>query len=149
MNELSIISKKPIGYSTSTELNVYESFTSKNGFNYIVGGRDNNNILIVEQIAEGVARSFLCGIKIYQKSTNQLIKEINVPYGESYTREKAMVLVRDALLEVLFESFELNKIVVDKDNVLSMVHSVMDTMYFGNSRKAALELAKSLGLIKQ
>ena len=39
---------KPIGYSESTGMDVYQSFTATSGFNYFVGVRNLNGLIIVE-----------------------------------------------------------------------------------------------------
>ena len=63
----------PIGFSDTTGMSVYQSYTAGSGFNYMVGMREMKDLLIVEQIAEGTACTFLCGIKIYHKETKAII----------------------------------------------------------------------------
>jgi hypothetical protein len=64
----------PVGFSDSTGMAIYQSYTAPSGFNYMVGVREIQDILIVEQIAEGTACTLLCGIHIYHKESKQLLK---------------------------------------------------------------------------
>ena len=56
---------KPIGFSDTTGMDIYQSYTARSGFNYMVGMREVHNIVIIEKVAEGTAYTFLCGILIY------------------------------------------------------------------------------------
>ena len=56
-----------VSISASTGLSVVQSFLAKSGFNYQVGIRDTDGLLIIEGIAEGTACMFLCGIQVRDK----------------------------------------------------------------------------------
>ena len=138
----------PIGFNDSTGMQVYQSFTAKSGFNYMVGVREIQDILIVEQIAEGTACTLLCGIHIYHKESKQLLKEIAVERNVHYTRSKVVELVHESLIQILTESCKLSRIYVDVDHANNFQNDVLDKCYFEKSRIAILQWAKTVGIIK-
>ena len=138
---------KPIGYSESTGMNIYQSYTASSGFNYMVGMREIHDIVIVEQIAEGTACTLLCGILIYHKKTKELLKEIEVGRNIRYTRAKTMDLVRQFLIQTLLETCNKNNVEIDKEYTKNYVDKILDECYFSNSQKAILEWAESVGII--
>ena len=87
---------KPIGYSESTGLDIYKSYTAASGFNYFVGIRNLNDLIIMEQVAEGTANTLLCGVLIYHKTDNVLLSEIKVPKLTPYTRVKVVEIPKSA-----------------------------------------------------
>lgn len=138
----------PKGYSDSTGMNVYSSFMSSSGFNYFVGAREAGDILIVEKVAEGTACTYLCGILIFSKIKNVLIKEINVPLKTHYSREFVVRTVKENLMEILVESAQIEGEDIDVEAAEQYVYNLLDKCYFEKSRKAILEWAKDVGIIK-
>lgn len=138
----------PIGYSDSTGLNVYESYASASGFNYFIGARNAGDILIIEKVAEGVACTYLCGVLIFNRVTKTLLKEIEVPKQESYTRDKVFHLVRTNLLDILLTSSKKEEIEIDEDAAIDYIDQILDRCYFEQSRKSIIEWAKNVGIIK-
>ena len=137
----------PIGFSDTTGMSVYQSYTAGSGFNYMVGMREMKDLLIVEQIAEGTACTFLCGIKIYHKETKAIIREIEVERNVHYTREKVMKLVHNSLIGILIESCRIENTEIDLDGAIAFLDEALERCYFESSRKTVLEWAKSVGII--
>lgn len=146
-NSLAIITT-PIGVSETTGLSVYKSFTANSGFNYMVGVREVQDLLIVEQIAEGTGCTYLCGILIYHKDNRELLKEITVPRNVHYTRIKVMEMVQNSIIELLEETCKKSSIDFDKERAYHFVNTVLDNCYFEDSRKTILAWARSLGILK-
>ena len=149
-NSTSLLSKitLPIGYSDSTGLNIYDSYTANSGFNYFIGAREAGDIIIIEKIAEGVACTYLCGVLIYNKVSNILLKEISVPKSEYYTRNKVVDLVRDNLFEMLLSSSQKEGINIDSSVALEYINDILDRCYFEKSRRSMIDWAKNVGIIK-
>lgn len=139
---------KPIGYSEATGLEVYESYTASSGFNYIMGARNMNDLIILEQVAEGTASTFLCGVLIYSKTENVLLDQISVPRYTAYTREKVVELVKKTLLTLLISSMEKSNVVIDMEFAEKHIDKMLDTCYFERSRIAIINWAKMIGIIK-
>lgn len=150
-NNKSVLARitKPIGFSDTTGMNIYQSYTARSGFNYMVGMREVHDILIVEKIAEGTACTFLCGILIYHKKTNELLKEVEVARNVHYTRDKAMELVEKSLYQLVIEACGKNKIEIEEDEAKKYVHDILDKCYFDTSRKTIINWAFSAGIIKK
>lgn len=148
-NEMSRIDKisTPIGYSETTGLNIYESYTALSGFKYMVGIREMGDLLILEQIAEGTACTFLCGVLIYQNETKKLIKEIEVEKNIRYTRAKALEIVREALLDILLESVFSEGLEMNTESANRQISEMLDHCYFDQSRMTILNWARSIGII--
>lgn len=151
MSNTSLLSKitLPIGYSDSTGMHIYESYTANSGFNYFIGARQAGDLIIIEKVAEGVACTYLCGILIYNRVSNTLLKEISVPKSEHYTRNKSIALVRENLLELLLTSAEKEGIQLDEESAIEYVNELLDKCYFEKSRYSIIEWAKNVGIIKQ
>lgn len=139
---------KPIGYSETTGLDVYKSYIANSGFNYFVGIRNLNDLIIMEQVAEGTANTLLCGILIYRKTDNVLLSEISVPRSTPYTRGKVIEVVKETLLNLLESSVRKSGDELDLDAATKQLEEMLDTCYFERSRAAIINWAKSLGLIK-
>lgn len=139
---------KPIGYSETTGMNVYQSFTATSGFNYFVGARNLNDLIIMEQVAEGTACTLLCGILIYNKSDNVLLSEITVPRSTPYTRAKVVDYVKKSLLDLLVSSVAKTGDELDIDAATKQIEDMLDTCYFERSRAAIIGWAKTHGLMK-
>ena len=138
----------PIGFNDSTGLQLYQSFAAKSGFNYMVGVREIQDILIVEQIAEGTACTLLCGVLIYHKESKQLLNEIEVDRNVHYTRAKVVEMVREALINILTESCFKNLIEIDIESATHFINDALDKCYFESSRKSILVWARSVGILK-
>jgi hypothetical protein len=115
----------------------------------MVGVREIQDILIVEQIAEGTACTLLCGIHIYHKESKQLLKEIAIEKNVHYTRSKVVELVRESLIQILTESCKLSKIYIDVEHASDFLNKVLDKCYFEKSRITILQWAKAVGIIKE
>lgn len=139
---------KPVGYSEAIGLEVYESFTAPSGFNYIMGARNINDLIILEQVAEGTANTLLCGVLIYSKAENVLLDQISVPRFTPYTREKVVELVKGSLLTLLSNSMEKSNVVIDMESAEKEIDKMLDTCYFQRSRIAILNWARMMGIIK-
>lgn len=146
-NNLAIITT-PIGVSETTGLSVYKSFNANSGFNYMVGVREVQDLLIVEQIAEGTGCTYLCGILIYHKTNRELLKEITVPRNVHYTRIKVMEMVQNSIMELLEETCKKDGIEFDKAHAQSFVNEIIDNCYFEASRKIILSWARTVGILK-
>jgi len=138
----------PIGTSETTGLEVYESYTANSGFNYMVGVREVQDLLIVEQIAEGTGTTLLCGILICHKEKKTLLKEITVERNVRYSRQLVMEMVQNAILELFRDSMSKEALDVDLEAANVYINDVLDRCYFESSRKVFIEWARSLGIIK-
>ena len=138
----------PIGFSDTTGMNVYQSYTASSGFNYMIGVREIKDIIIVEEFTEGTACVFLCGIHIYHKQTKELLTEIEVKKSVRYTRVKVMEMVKESLLQVLVDACKKDNIDVEIDNLNTYLDDVLEKCYFERSRKAILSWAKTVGILK-
>ena len=143
-----IQSATPIGVSETTGLSVYESYLAPSGFHYMAGVREINDLLIVEQVAEGTACTLLCGILLYHKQSKQLLKEIQVERNFHYSREKTMQLVAKSLLSVLKESTTKEGIPFNEGNARRFIDEMLDRCYLEKSRQTILEWAQSIGIIQ-
>lgn len=139
---------KPIGYSESTGLDIYKSYTAASGFNYFVGIRNLNDLIIMEQVAEGTANTLLCGVLIYHKTDNVLLSEIKVPKLTPYTRVKVVEIVKDSLFNLLKNSASKKRHSLDTEFAAKQIEDMLDTCYFERSRAAIIDWAKTIGLIK-
>ena len=139
--------KKPIGISDSTGLVVYDSFKAKSGFNYLTGFREIKDLLIMENIAEGVGCTYLCGIYIFHKETKHLLKEVFVEKNVRYSRAMTIEIVSKALLELLTDSLQREGLRMDYHQTKMFIDEALDTCYFETSRKCIIEWAKSVGII--
>lgn len=135
----------PIGFSDTTGMSVYQSYTANSGLNYIVGMREMQDLLIVEQIAEGTACTFLCGILIYHKETKTLLKEIEIDRNVNYSREKVVTLVHKALLQVLSNASGKEYTSIDMQSANEFLSEALDKCYFENSRKTIIDWANLFG----
>lgn len=137
----------PIGVSETTGLEVYESYTAGSGFNYMAGLREIQDLLIVEQIAEGTATTLLCGILIYNKVDKVLLKEVTVGRNVRYSRELVVELIKNSILELLIASCEKADIEINELSAMRHVEKMLDKCYFETSRKAIIEWARMVGII--
>ena len=145
---LCVTNLKPIGVSQSTGLQVYQTFSSASGFNYMVGIRELEGLKIIEGVAEGTACTYLTGIKVLDVD-NKLIAEIDVEYGTHYTREKVVNLVSEKLFSVIWSSMdETVQTLVGCDGVRCQIDLLLDNCYFAESKRCALKWAKRVGIIK-
>lgn len=139
---------KPIGYSETTGMDVYQSYTATSGFNYFVGARNLNDFIIMEQVAEGTASTILCGILIYNKLDKTLLSDISVPKSTPYTRDKIVKYVRKSLLDLLVSSVEKTGDKLDEESAIELIDDMLDVCYFERSRVAIIDWAKTHGIIK-
>ena len=143
-----IQSATPIGVSETTGLSVYESYLAPSGFHYMAGVREINDLLIVEQVAEGTACTYLCGILLYHKQSRQLLKEIQVDRNFHYSREKTMQLVAKSLLGVLKDATVKEGVSFNEVNARRFINEMLDRCYFEKSRQTIIAWAQSIGIIQ-
>ena len=136
-----------VSISASTGLSVVQSFLAKSGFNYQVGIRDTDGLLIIEGLAEGTACMFLCGIQVRDKESGQEICSIDVPKNTHYSRQLVVPLVQEHLSNVIADSAIHDGLAVDMQDVRRQVTDMLDKCYFEKSRQAALSWAKRVGII--
>jgi hypothetical protein len=145
---ISCISGKPIGVDESTGMIIYQSYHSDSGINYMIGMRELDDLLILEQIGEGTAVTFLCGIKIIRKSTKDLIADILVDNNIHYTRQTVLEMVRKVLFDIIVKEFRMHGKHIDMDYLYKKLSDILDKCYFEKSRKAAMDWAYDIGIIK-
>lgn len=137
----------PITYCENTGIDVYGSYEAKSGFNYLVGVRELHGLYIVEQVADGIGCTYLCGIKILCANTKVLIKEIEVKNGVRYSRLRTLQLVKAGLLEILEEAAIQQGHSFSYEQVSRFIMKQLDACYFEQSRKAILNWAKAVGIL--
>lgn len=151
-NSQNLLSKliNPIGISSSTGIDIYDSFTALSGFNYIIGMREVKDLLIVEKVAEGTACTLLCGILIFHKDTKELLVDIPVERNVHYSREKVLKLVHSTILKFLSRNNEVAGVEeqIDIESASKFLLEALDNCYFEKSRKLILTWAESVGLLK-
>lgn len=138
---------KPIGFSDSTSMDVYASYTASSGFNYFVGIREIKDIKIMEFIAEGTANTFLCGINIFSLKDNVLLDNVVMPKFTQYTRTKVMELVKKSICNLLEGTALKNNVTIDMAGAVKLLDDMLDDSYMGRSRSAILDWANNLGLV--
>lgn len=139
---------KPVGVNYSTGLNIYQSFQAHLGFNYQVGVREMQGLLIVEGIVEGTACLFLSGIQVREKETGKEICNISVERNTRYSRQLVVELVHQHLCNAIMDSIAKEGGIANHIDVEAQVAQMLDNCYFQESRQAALEWAKRVGIIK-
>lgn len=139
---------KVIGTNIGTGLNVVQSFLAQSGFNYQLGVRNSHGLLIVEGIAEGIGCTYLCGVKVLAKDTNQVICEIPVSRNVHYSREEVMKLVAQHLSKAVADAATREGQIINMNDIHRQVDEILDDCYFAESRKAALNWAEQVGIIK-
>lgn len=144
----SIENLKPVGVNYNTGLNIYQSFQAQSGFNYQVGVREMQGLLIVEGIVEGTACLFLSGIQVREKETGKEICNISVERNTRYSRQLVVELVHQHLCNVVIDSVAKEGGIVQRNEVEAQVAEMLDNCYFQESRQAALGWAKRVGIIK-
>lgn len=148
MNKLTCITNKPIGFNDSTGISVYGSYTASSGFNYMIGAREIEDLLIVENISEGTAVTFLCGIQIFRKSSKELLIDIPFERSTHYSRQTIVGIVHKKLSNFIAESFHKNDQRIDLDYLDSTIWEMLDNCYFESSRNAVMDWAQSIGIIR-
>ena len=139
---------KPVGINYSTGLNIYQSFQAQSGFNYQVGVREMQGLIIVEEIVEGTACLFLSGIQVREKETGKEICNISVERNTRYSRQLVMELVHQHLCNAIIDSVTKEGGTVNRHEVEAQVAEMLDHCYFAESRQAALGWAKRVGIIQ-
>lgn len=137
---------KPIGKSLTTGTVVLQSYMATSGFNYQVGVREVCGLLILEGFAEGTACTYLCGIQVIDKETDQEICTIPVERNMHYNRQMVMELVHAHLCDAIEESALKAGKATDRTDVEIQVAKMLDDCYFAESRKAALNWAERVGI---
>lgn len=147
-NKLPAISNSSVStYCVHTGLSVNGTFKAQSGFNYVAGIREVKGLIIVEAVAEGIGCTYLCGIRILNKSDNVLLGEIDVPRNEYYSRKKCSELVSEKLLEVIEASSARVGKTIDQSSTRQKIDKILDDCYFKQSRISVLSWAESLNII--
>ena len=139
---------KPIGKSVTTGTTLLQSFHATSGFNYQIGMRKASGLTIVEGFAEGTGCSFLNKIVVLYGEKQQVIADIVLPQGTYYSRETAMESIKDELCKYFFQACLKEQLDFSKEDVEKQVTELLDNCYFSESRKAVLDWATEVGIIK-
>ena len=144
----SINSLQPVGVNYNTGMNIYQSYQAASGFNYQVGVREVEGLLIIEGFADGTACTFLSGIQVRDKETGKELCNISVERNTRYSRQLVVELVHQHLCNAIVDSVAKEGGVVQRNEVETQVAKVLDNCYFAESRQAALGWAKRVGIIQ-
>lgn len=136
-----------VSYSATTGLSIVQSFLAKSGFNYQVGVRDFQGLLIIEGIVEGTACTYLSGIQVRDKESGEEICTIQVPPHTRYSRQVVVSLVQEHLSNKIADSAIKDGQALDMSDVRRQVADMLDECYFAESRQAALNWARRVGII--
>lgn len=136
-----------VSYSATTGLSIVQSFLAKSGFNYQVGVRDFQGLLIIEGIVEGTACTYLSGIQVRDKESGEEICTIQVPQYTRYSRQVVVSLVQEHLSNKIADSAIKDGQALDMSDVRRQVADMLDECYFAESRQAALNWARRVGII--
>ena len=90
-----------VSFSASSGLSIVQSFLAKSGFNYQVGVRDFQGLLIIEGVVEGTACTYLSGIQVRDKESGEEICTIPVPQYTRYNRQVVVSLVKEHLSKAI------------------------------------------------
>lgn len=137
----------PVSFTSSTGLSVVQSFLAKSGFNYQVGVRDFQGLLIIEGIVDGTACTYLSGIQVRDKESGTEICTIQVPKYTRYSRQVVVSLVQEHLSNQIADSAIREGQALDMSDVRRQVADMLDECYFAESRQAALSWARRVGII--
>lgn len=120
-------------------------FLADSGFRYCSGIRNLGNLNIVEDVAQGRAICYLCGIKVYDKEGTMILDK-KLKNGVHYEREKVRRIVLQEILNMLHDTnaenpdFDLEKAKKTIDNHLKQA-------YFSQSYKALNNWALEMGIL--
>lgn len=136
-NKLSIFNRENSITNPSTGLTVNEkdTFLARSGFRYLSGVRQIGDLNIVENIANGVAVTFLNGIQVFNKE-GVLIAEKKAPKGTHYEREVARQLAKEKLLEILIDA-NVNNPEFDFFKAEEVIDEHLKEGYYSQSYQAA------------
>jgi len=91
--------------NTGTGLSVSQgdTYLSESGFLYLSGVRKFGDLFIEEDMAKGTAVSYLAGVRVYDKDKTLIIDK-RMEKGCHYEREKARLVVKEELINMLTEA---------------------------------------------
>lgn len=136
-----------VSFSASSGLSIVQSFLAKSGFNYQVGVRDFQGLLIIEGVVEGTACTYLSGIQVRDKESGEEICTIPVPQYTRYNRQVVVSLVKEHLSKAIAANAIKEGTAIDMEDVRRQVGDMLDQCYFEKSRKAAWDWAKRMGIV--
>lgn len=139
---------KPVGVNYNTGMSIYQSFQASSGFNYQVGAREMNGLIIIEGIAEGTACMYLCGIQVRDRETGKEVCNIPVDSNTKYSRQLVTELVHQYLCNAIMDSATKEGKLVNRQEVQKYVAEMLDDCYFKESRQAVLSWAERVGIIQ-
>jgi hypothetical protein len=139
---------QPMGVNPNTGMSIYQAYEAPSGFTYQRGIREIEGLLIVEDIAEGAACMYLSGVRGIERESGKVLFDIDVEHGMHYTRKRVMEIVRDQLCHILAESLRHDGQNIDSLSIEQHVAKLLDKCYFQESRQAALDWAKRVGIIQ-
>jgi hypothetical protein len=121
-----------------------ESYKADSGFKYNSGFRNFGSLKIVEDVAQGTAVTFLCGVKVFDKDGVLIIdKRMNQKFH--FERELVRRIVLQELLNMLIEANKGN----DNFNLMEAkmkISTHLKQAYFESSYKAINNWALEIGL---
>lgn len=145
----SFMGQKPVGISASTGLTLYQSVQCRpGGFIYGIGVREAHGLHIVEAIADGTGCTLLCGIQVRDKETGKEICSIPVEQNTRYSRQTVVKLVQQYLCDTIADAAIKEGKAIDRADVEWQVAQILDDCYFSECRKAGLQWAERMGIIK-
>lgn len=143
----SINSLQPVGVNYNTGMNIYQSYQAASGFNYQVGVREVEGLLIIEGFADGTACTFLSGIQVRDKETGKELCNIPVEKNTKYSRQLVMELVHQHLCNTIVDAAEKEGKSINRNDVEAHIAEMLDNCYFAESRHASLGWATRVGII--
>ena len=146
---VNILKSQPIGKSYSTGLTLYQSYKAASGFDYQIGMREASGLYIFEGFAEGIGCAYLNKILVFFGNDKQLIADINLPQGTFYSRETAKEVIRQELCKYFYDACQKEDMPFTRNEVEQQVEDILDNCYFSESRKAVLNWAKEVGILKE
>lgn len=145
---VNILKNQPIGKSYSTGLTLYQSYKASSGFDYQIGMREASGLYIFEGFAEGISCAYLNKILVFFGNDKQLIADINFPQGTFYSRKTAKEGIKQELCKYFYEACIKEGEDFSKEEIDRQVSDILDQCYFAESRKAVLNWAKKVGILK-
>ncbi len=92
-----------INTGTGLSVNQGDTYLAKSGFLYLSGVRKFGDLHIEEDMAKGTAVAYLTGVRVYDKDKTLIIDK-RMGRGCHYEREKARLIVKEALINMLIEA---------------------------------------------
>ena len=146
--EFGLVKKENTGLtitSSGTGITVIDSYEAASGFNYSIGVREFGDLIIVEEVGQGTAVSYLNGIRVFNKQ-KELVIDVKVKDNTHYSRETVRRLVRDELIKMLSKAALKEGKSFDKTKAFETINSKLNDAYYEQSYQAVIEWAKEIGI---